>query len=176
MTRGRAVAVDAVSAVSPQQRDGRVEWLRSLIGDDWLAGEWDPDRQLIVPAPGGRLTRVARCVVAGCPSDGHWSYQLCVRHRQQFETSRIDDLESWLTSGEPAVFERRHCVDRQCAVIGTDGRGCPRPGQGRWRLCPAHLAAWPIGEPEASPSKRSLPTPNHCPSLVCAWRRAATWG
>ena len=142
MNQRGGAAVVAASSVRAGLRDWRVERLVSLMGDDWLAGEWDPDRQLIVPLPGGRLTRVLRCVVADCPSDGHGSDRLCVRHRRQFETALSDDLQGWLASGDPAVFERRHCIDRQCAVTGVDGRGCPRPGQGQWRLCSAHLAAW----------------------------------
>lgn len=142
MSRDRAVAVTAARSVPSELRDWRIERLMSLMGDDWLAGEWDPDRQLILPLPGGRLTRVLRCVVGGCPSDGHGSHALCVRHRRQLETSGIGDVESWLTSGEPAVFERRHCVDRPCRVTGADGQACPRPAQGRWGLCPAHNVAW----------------------------------
>jgi hypothetical protein len=133
-----AVAVPVPSA----RRDWRTERLMSLMGDGWLEGEWDPQRQLVLPAPGGRLTRVLRCGVAGCPSDCHGSSVLCLRHRRQFETSQAGDVESWLNSEVPAVFERRRCVDRPCAVAGTDGQTCPRPAQGRWRLCPAHSVAW----------------------------------
>ena len=57
------------------------------MGDDWMAGEWDPDRQLILPLPGGRLTRVLRCSVGGCPSDRYGSDLLCLRHRHQFASS-----------------------------------------------------------------------------------------
>ncbi len=141
MPRGRALAV-TVPQVAPGFCDWRVERLVSLMGDDWLAGEWDPERQLVMPCAGGHLTRVVRCVVSGCPSDSHGSSPLCARHRRQFAVSVIDDLESWLSTGEPAVFERRHCVDRACAVVGVDGESCPRPGQGRWSLCPAHANAW----------------------------------
>lgn len=57
--------------------DWRIERLSLLMNEDWLAGEWDPERQLILPSPGGRLTRVLRCLVADCPSDGHGSSLLC---------------------------------------------------------------------------------------------------
>ncbi len=50
-------------------------------------------------------------------------------------------MQTWPGSGEPSVFERRHCVDRSCAVADADGQGCP--AQGRWGLCPAHTVAWP---------------------------------
>lgn len=141
MTRARNPAVVAVVPAAPEIPDWRLERLWSLMGDDWLVGEWDPDQQLVVPLPGGCLTRVVRCAVAGCPSDGHGLSPLCVRHRRQFAASGNDDLEAWMVSGQPATFERRHCIDRQCQVVGVDG-GCPRPGQGRWRLCSAHNVAW----------------------------------
>ncbi|MGH7417441.1 MAG: hypothetical protein ACREKB_06670, partial [Candidatus Rokuibacteriota bacterium] len=141
MTRASSSAVVLVEPAAPRP-DWRLMRLWSLMGDDWLSGEWDPDRKLVLPLPGGRLTRVLRCVVAGCPSDGHGSSLLCVRHRQQFSASGGADLEAWLASSEPATFERRRCINRQCQVSGVDGRGCPRPAQGRWRLCPAHNVAW----------------------------------
>ncbi|MGH8995396.1 MAG: tyrosine-type recombinase/integrase [Acidimicrobiales bacterium] len=132
----------AVRSVPTELADWRIERLLSLMGDGWLEGEWDPERQLILPQPGGRLTRQRRCVVAGCQSDGHWSVVLCVRHRDQFEASGVVELKSWLASGEPAVFERRRGVDRACAVTAEDGRGCPRPAEGRWGLCGCHSASW----------------------------------
>ena len=141
MIRSGAVAV-AGRSVAPDLRDWRVERMVSLIGEDWLAAEWDPDRQLIVPVPGGHLTRVLRCTVSGCPSDRYGPDVLCLRHRRQFETSTIADLHAWLSSGEPTVFERRHCIDRTCQVSGPDGQVCPRPAQGRWGLCPAHNGVW----------------------------------
>src|SRR5581483_11889240 len=141
MTRARNVAVVAVERAAPGP-DWHLERLWSLMGDDWLAGEWDPDQQLVLPLPGGRLTRVLRCVVAGCPSDGHGWSSLCVRHRHQFSASGAGDLEPWLASGEPATFERRRCIHRPCQVSGADGQGCPRPAQGRWRLCAAHTVAF----------------------------------
>ncbi len=122
--------------------DWRIERLTSLMGDDWLAGEWDPDLQLILPQPGGPLHRVAACVVTGCPSDGHWSSSLCVRHRCQFETAGADSIESWLASGEAVNFTRRRGADQQCAVKGRDGQDCPRPGLGRWGLCQTHSVSW----------------------------------
>lgn len=142
MSRTRAVAVARVTPVPTPPPDWRIERLVSLMGDDWLAGEWDAERQLVLPLPGGRLTRVLRCVVPGCPSDRHGLDPLCVRHRRQFDAAVTDDLEWWVASGEPAVLERRHCVDRPCVVVGPDSESCPRPGQGRWSLCPAHSAAW----------------------------------
>ncbi|MDA8286343.1 MAG: site-specific integrase [Actinomycetota bacterium] len=122
--------------------DWRIERLVSLMGDDWLAGEWDPDLQLIMPRPGGPLHRVAACVVAGCPSDGHWSSSLCVRHRTQFAESGSGSVESWLASGMPAVFTRRRGTDQVCAVKAREGPGCPRPALGRFGLCQTHSVGW----------------------------------
>jgi integrase len=112
------------------------------MGAGWLEGEWDENLQLILPQPGGRLHRIRRCVVDGCPSDGHWSHSLCVRHRAQFEACGTDDLDAWLTSGEAAVFDRRRGVDRPCAVTGADGSICPRPAEGRLGLCTNHALKW----------------------------------
>ena len=51
---------------APAPLDWRIERLTALMDEDWLVGEWDAGRQLITPRPGGRLTRVRRCVVADC--------------------------------------------------------------------------------------------------------------
>jgi len=143
MSRASTSAIAATtSPVRSERADWRIERLQVLMGESWLEGEWDSDRHLILPKPGGRLTRVLRCAVASCPSDCHGTAPLCLRHRRQFESCQTSDLDSWLASGEPAVFERRHCVDRPCAVRGPDGGRCPRPAQGRWSLCPAHNVAW----------------------------------
>ncbi|MGH9091874.1 MAG: tyrosine-type recombinase/integrase [Acidimicrobiales bacterium] len=142
MSTGRAATSTAASQVRCAPGDWRIERLVSLMGDGWLAGEWDLERQLIRPRPGGQLTRVLRCRAGSCPSDRYGSDLLCLRHRCQFEASGVADIEVWLASAEPAVFERRHCVDRPCAVTGADGGRCPRPAQGRWGLCAAHNCAW----------------------------------
>ena len=114
-----AAAVSAAGVLAPV--DWRVERLTSLMGQDWLAGEWDGERQLIVPSPGGRLTRVLRCVVDGCPRDRHGSAELCHLHGRQFAASDIGHLQDWLGSGEPAVIERRRCSDQRCAVADAGG-------------------------------------------------------
>jgi integrase len=141
VTRSNTLAI-TIDPVLTECVDWHIERLRSLMGEHWMSGEWDPDRQLILPLPGGRLTRVLRCSVDGCPSDRYGSDLLCGRHRGQFASSQADDLESWLSSGEPVRFERHRGVDQECAVSGEDGRGCPRPAQGPWRLCQSHGIAW----------------------------------
>lgn len=122
--------------------DWRAERLRALMGDDWLAGEWQPEAQLIRPVPGGRLHGIHRCAVDGCPRDGHWSHSLCVHHRDQFESSGGGDLEEWLASGEPQDFVRRRGEDLACAVVSPGGGACPRPALGRWQLCEGHAGNW----------------------------------
>ena len=115
----------------------------SLMGEDWLGGEWDPERQLILPRSRGPAAPGACAAWSpGCPSDGHWTSSLCVRHRGQFERSDERDLEAWLASGEPRCSRRRWVADQACVVSGADGEGCPRPAQGRWRLCQRHGVNW----------------------------------
>ena len=65
---GRA-SLAVVTPATPAPLDWRIGRLQALMGEDWLAGEWDAERQLLLPLPGGRLSRVLRCVVEGCPSD-----------------------------------------------------------------------------------------------------------
>ena len=141
MTPVRAVALKP-RPFPPRQADWRAERLLGLMGVDWLAGEWDPESQLVLPAPGGRLTRVLRCSVPGCENDGYTSTRLCTRHRHEFDASESQDLESWLASGEPVAYERRRGSDRACVVRSADGLGCPRPAHGPWQLCDAHDSTW----------------------------------
>ena len=128
------VAVERPTALG----DRRVERLTALMGPDWLGGEWDGQRELVLPRPGGRLTRVLPCAVAGCPGDVHGASVLCHLHRRQFEASPGADVQGWMAGGEPNAIERRWCSDQRCAVTRTEGGTCPRPAEGPWRLCHAH--------------------------------------
>jgi len=169
--RTAAVATSAEEHLAPV--DWRVERLVSLIGEGWLAGEWDRERQLILPSPGGKLTRVLRCTVADCPSDRHGSSLLCHFHVRQFQSSTISDVRDWLEGGEPAAFERRRCSDRRCAVGGLDGVGCPRPAEGPWRVCDAHANAWArrrargVAFEEFLAHARPLPDLGSCAAACC---------
>ena len=133
----------AAGAAPPAARepvDWRIGRLTALMGQDWLAGEWDGERQLILPSPGGRLTRVLRCAVPDCPADRYGSEMLCGRHRRQFAASPTTEVHDWIEGGEPAALERHRCSAQTCAV--GDGVGCPRPAQGPWHLCNVHADAW----------------------------------
>lgn len=138
----RSAAAAALGGPATAAPEWRVARLRALMGEGWLAGEWDGERQLILPRPGGALTRVLRCSVAGCPADRYGNEPLCHTHRNQFAASTVTDVGDWLAGGEPTPFERRRCSTRRCQVPGADGHGCPRPAEGRWRLCNAHSDAW----------------------------------
>lgn len=139
MNYSTAAAVTTSWQAAP---DWRVERLRSLMGEDWLAGEWEPGSGLIVPLPGGRLNRVLRCSVGDCPSDRYGSDLLCLRHQTQFAASGLDDLNVWLGSGDPTVFSRHRGTDQPCLVTASDGQDCPRPAMGRWQLCQTHSVNW----------------------------------
>lgn len=142
MTAAGNAARVTVAPAPDETSDWRIERLISLMGVCWLEGEWDPERQLVVPAAGGRLTRVLRCAVENCPSDAYGSSPLCARHRRQFAASAADDLDAWLSNGDPELFRRRRAIDQVCVVTGADGQACPRPAQGRFKLCNAHVVAW----------------------------------
>jgi hypothetical protein len=143
VSRVAGLAVAATAAADRSERvDWRVERLTALMGQGWLAGEWDSARQLLLPRPGGRLTRVARCAVPGCPGDSHGAGVLCHIHRRQFAAAAMTDVQEWLASGAPARFERRWCSEQRCAVTGVDGRSCPRPAEGPWRICHTHISLW----------------------------------
>ncbi|WP_186526386.1 hypothetical protein, partial [Leekyejoonella antrihumi] len=141
MTRPPGAAARLLEDV-PQPPDWRVQRLTALMGPDWLADEWDAERQLITPRPGGRLTRVLRCVVPACPSDRYGSEPLCHLHRRQFLASTSTDVHAWAGSEEPVAHQRRWCCEQTCAILGDQGEGCPRPAEGSSQVCHTHRDAW----------------------------------
>ncbi len=158
--------------------DWRTERLLGLMGDGWFAGEWDKARQLLLPLPGGRLSRLLRCVVEGCPSDRYGSNLLCLRHRRQFDASTFDDLDVWMTGSHPAVFSRRRGTDQPCVVTGPDAQGCPRPATGRFQLCQTHGVNWwkqrRKGRSFEAFLAAAVPLPDLGPcAAACCYRRAA---
>ena len=141
MSRGRELAaVPAAATLAPV--DQRVGRMRSLIGHDTLGGEWDAERLLLVPRPGGRLTRVGPCRVAGCERDRPGAGPLCGWHDRQFASSGRASVEEWVAAGEPRLSQRRWLSELVCLVTGDDGTRCSRPGIGVAQLCHAHDQAW----------------------------------
>lgn len=137
-------SVSALGAVRPTglvRGDWRVALMASLVDYDALEGEWDPERQLIIPRADGPLARVGGCRVAGCSHLRHGASALCSFHRRQFTATTATDLEAWLESGEPGAQKRRWFSEELC-VVGADGRRCLRPAVGASDLCRAHDAAW----------------------------------
>jgi integrase len=133
------VARPARSAPAPV--DWRIERIASLIEDRWLAGQWDPERFLLIPDPEGRLSRDRPCVVMGCRNVRRGVDPLCHAHRRRFDRSGIDDLEAWLISDGPR-FKRRWVSEETCVVTDETGEPCPRPAAGAWQLCHAHDTTW----------------------------------
>ena len=141
MSRGRALAaVPAAETLAPA--DQRAALMRSLTGRGPLGGEWDAERLLLVPRPGGRLTRTGPCPVAGCGRDRPGAGPLCGWHDRQFASSGRVSVEEWIAAGEPRLTQRRRLSQLACVVTGNDGTSCPRPGIGAAGLCHAHDQAW----------------------------------
>lgn len=137
----RAVPLGVVPAET-RPADWRVERMRALLDDSVLAGEWDPERLVLVPLPGGPLTRRARCEVAGCERDQHGASPLCGWHIRQFSRSGRDSVEEWLAAGEPRISHRRWLTEEGCVVTDDAGERCPRPAGGVRGLCHAHEQLW----------------------------------
>ena len=141
MSRGGALAA-VPAAERPALADQRAALMRSLTGRGTLGGEWDAERLLLVPRPGGRLTRTGPCPVAGCGRDRSGAGPLCGWHDRQFASSGRVSVEEWVAAGEPRLTQRRRLSQLACLVTGDDGTSCPRPGIGAAGLCHAHDQAW----------------------------------
>ena len=105
MSRGRELA--AVPATPLEPVDPRVERMRCLVELDVLGEEWDADRQLLAPRPGGRLTRVPPCQVAGCRNVRHGAKLLCHTHLRASGRCGLPDVETWLASGPGTPARQR---------------------------------------------------------------------
>jgi integrase len=136
-----ASALDAVRPTGLAIGDWRVTLMASLVDYDALEGEWDPERQLIIPRSDGPLARVGSCDVMGCSHLRYGASALCSFHRRQFAAATTTDLDAWLESGEPGAQRRRRFSEELC-VVGADGRRCLRPAVGTSDLCRAHDAGW----------------------------------
>jgi len=120
--------------------DRRVRIMASLVTADWLPGEWDPDRLLLIPSDDGLLARRLRpCVVPAC--SGTAAGSLCRGHAGEFDQSGLSSAEEWIASGGPGPRRRRLPAD-SCVVSNDEGTRCPRPARGSWDLCLAHKVLW----------------------------------
>ena len=178
MSRQAGAALVEVPVLAPVSAPGdwRVERIVSLIDDRWLAGEWDPERLLLVPDPEGRLSRDRPCVVAGCRNVRRGVDPLCHAHRRRFDRCGSDDLDAWLASDGP-MFKRRWVSEETCAVTGESGDMCPRPVAGRWQLCHAHDSTWreqrSAGRAFEEFLRHALPLPSFGPCVVASCYLAA---
>ena len=172
MSRGRALAA-VPAAETLAAADQRAALMRSLTGRGPLGGEWDAERLLLVPRPGGRLTRTGPCPVAGCGRDRPGAGPLCGWHDRQFASSGRVSVEEWIAAGEPRLTQRRRLSQLACVVTGNDGTSCPRPGIGAAGLCHAHDQAWAdarrTGEVFAGFLARAEPLPGFggCAAACC---------
>jgi integrase len=138
--RGDHLAV-VVAEPSSTSVDWRVERMAALVETVALGEEWDSARLLVVPRPGGLLCPYEACTVPECASLVDGAGRLCRAHRRQFAASGVEDLDAWVTAGEPRPPRRRYLSEECCAVTGAPGR-CPRPAVGALRLCHAHSTTW----------------------------------
>lgn len=127
---------------SGQEDNWRLERMRSLVADVDLPGEWDPERLLVVPQPGGRLTGRDGCLVAECPKPRCGARPLCDSHVSQFARSGLPSLEEWLAAGPHPI--RLRTPLEGCVVTGVDGTRCARPMGDPQQLCEAHSVAWHV--------------------------------
>lgn len=141
MSRPSAAWKAGPAEMRPVPVDWRIERMRTLLDETVLAGEWNAERLLLVPRPGGRLTRVPPCRVAGCRNVRHGAKPLCHTHLREFTRSGVDDVQAWLASEASPPAPHRWVSDEACAVTGAAG-GCPRPAVGHRGLCHAHDVAW----------------------------------
>jgi hypothetical protein len=121
--------------------DWRLERMATLVEQVPLGEEWDGERLLVIPRPGGLLVRGVACRAPGCPNLAHRAGPLCQSHEQRFTASGLASLEQWLAGGEEGVTRPRFFEER-CTVIGSEGQRCSRPGEGRLQLCKAHSMQW----------------------------------
>lgn len=140
---GRAVSLAVVSAqVAPAQGDWRIERMAALVATVALGEEWDQDRLLVVPRPGGLLCPLDVCSVAGCESLVDGASALCHAHGRQLAASGVADIDVWLASGAPCPPQRRYLAEEVCSIVGADGSRCGRPAFGAERFCHTHSTGW----------------------------------
>lgn len=131
----------AIATAGPEAR--RLAVMRSLVIEDWLPGEWDPVRQLLIPRQDGLLSRRRACAVPACLGDGtSKTGPLCRSHANQLAQAGAASAEEWIAAGGPRPL-RRYLSLETCRVSDDEGELCPRPSWAS-RLCIAHSKIWGI--------------------------------
>ncbi len=110
--------------------------MRSLVIEDWLPGEWDPVRQLLIPRQDGLLSRRRACAVPSCLGDGtNKTGPLCRSHANQLAQAGAASAEEWIAAGGPRPL-RRYLSLETCRVSDDEGELCPRPSWHRGSASP----------------------------------------
>lgn len=135
-----ALAEPAPAIPAPVE-DRRLAVMRGLVAEDWLPGEWDPERLVLTPRRGSLLDRMTPCLVPDCvgtiSKPGPW----CPGHAGQFARSGAATPEEWIAAGGPGPVRRR-LSEQRCVVTDGDGTGCDRPARDPWELCLQHAKSW----------------------------------
>lgn len=133
-----------LAAVAPEAApaDWRAERMASLVAEVALGEEWDGDRLLIVPSPGGLLCPLDVCRVERCESLVDAASELCRAHGRQLAASGVADIGAWLASSGPRPPQRHYLSGEACSVTGADGSRCGRPAFGAERMCHTHSTDW----------------------------------
>jgi hypothetical protein len=114
--------------------------MAGLVEGVSLGDEWDSERLLVIPRPGGLLAPGRACPAPGCPNLVHRGGPLCQSHDGSFARSGLPDMEQWLAASEPGVLRPRF-IEEPCVIV-ADGERCLRPGEGALGLCRAHSMQW----------------------------------
>ena len=136
-----SAALETAAAVGPPA-DWRLGRMASLVKGIDLGGEWDPERLLVVVAPGGVLTGRGRCAVAGCTKHRAGAASLCASHRTQFARSGSTDLDAWLADGARPLGV--YLSLERCHITNPGEERCGRPAGDPQGLCDTHSQAFNV--------------------------------
>jgi integrase len=133
------VASQPAESLAPAA-DWRLERMARLVAAVDLGEEWDPERLLVIPRPGGRLTGRERCAVEGCSKLRHGTRPVCDSHLGQFSRSGATSIEAWLGDGLHPLGV--YLLLEHCLVADSAGQRCARPMGDPRGLCDTHSQAW----------------------------------